>query len=109
MPQRWTLSDLLRRGVIFDAHEAVAIVHALIDGMRDHAELTPPFGPPTVDTVEIGADGSVRCVHCGVTPAVSEIGALLHAMLPRAALAAVPGGLRYAVARAMNEVDAPPF
>jgi len=110
MPQRESVSEFLSRGVVFEAHEAVAVVQQLIaDAASGNDELTPPFGPPTLDTVEIGKDGAVVCPHCGVTPAVSEIGALLDGMLPRSTFVRVPGGLRYTIARALNEVDAPPF
>lgn len=88
MPQRKPVAEFLSRG---------------------SDELTSPFGPPTLDNVEIGKDGAVVCPHCGVTPAVSEIGALLDGMLPRSTFVRVPGGLRYTIARALNEVDAPPF
>jgi hypothetical protein len=40
---------------------------------------------------------------------VSEVGRLLEAMLLQGSRQAVPGGLRYTVARASLEVDAPPF
>jgi len=110
MPQRKPVSEFIGRGVIFEAHEAVAVVQQLIAAVASGSdELTPPFGPPTLDNVEIGKDGAVGCPHCGVTPAVSEIGALLDGMLPRWTFVRVPGGLRYTIARALNEVDAPPF
>jgi hypothetical protein len=76
MPQRKPVSEFISRGVAFEAHEAVAVVQQLIAAVASGSdELTPPFGPPTLDTVEIGKDGAVVCPHCGVTPAVSEIGA----------------------------------
>ena len=109
MAQAQSVSELLSRGVVFEAAEAVAIVQQLIHQPAAREELLPPFGPPTADTVEITADGSVRCRHSDVTPAVSEIGDLLDAMLPMSSFARIPGGLRYNIARARNEVDAPPF
>jgi hypothetical protein len=47
------------------------------------------------------------CTGFDVAPAVSEVAILLQAML--ASAARVPGGLQYAIARALLEVDAPPF
>jgi hypothetical protein len=66
-----------------------------------------PFGPPTPETVHLDRDGSVVCMGCDVAPAVSEVAILLQAMLTSAVK--VPGGLRYALARALLEVDARPF
>src|SRR5262245_51978176 len=109
MSRCWTVAELFGRGVVLQAHEAVAIAQQLIDHHGERDELTPPLGPPTIDNVEIDDAGTVRCRQSDVTPAVSEIGALLDTMLPRATPARVPGALRYAVARARHEVDAPPF
>jgi hypothetical protein len=52
-------------------------------------------------------DGSVVCRTCETTPAVSEIAILLEAMLPASTRA--PGGLRFTIARALLDVDVPPF
>jgi Tol biopolymer transport system component len=110
MLQPRSVSEFLGRGVVFEAHEAVAVVQQVIATTTSgNDELIPPFGPPTLDNVEIREDGAVLCPHCGVTPAVSEIGVLLDGMLPRSSFVRVPGGLRYTIARALNEVDAPPF
>jgi hypothetical protein len=53
-------------------------------------------------------DGSVACRGCRTTPAVSEVGIFLEALLP-AGSPRVPGGLRYIIARALLNVDVPPF
>src|SRR5688572_15483449 len=102
------LETLIRRGVVVRPHEAVAIAQQLIHSTVD-VELTPPLGPPTVESVVIFPDGRVASSSSAATPAVSEVGRLLEAMLPRGHGQSVPGGLRYAVARALLEVDAPPF
>jgi hypothetical protein len=96
------------RGIQLKSHEAVALVQQLIysDGK---VELTPPFGPPTLDSVAICPDGRVVSRASAVTPVMSEIGRLLDDMLPRGRGIPVPGGLRYAIARAMLEVDVAPF
>jgi Tol biopolymer transport system component len=103
------LEDVAARGVDFAPHEAVAVVQQLMFSLSrpDGIEPEPPFGPPTPHNVVIAADGRVRCRACAVTPVTSEIGALLGALLARCGR--VPGALRYAVARATLEVDAPPY
>ena len=53
-------------------------------------------------------DGSVVCRGCRDTPAVSELGHFLDALLP-AGSPRVPGAVRYTIARALLDVDAPPF
>jgi hypothetical protein len=104
-----TLAEVQRAGVTIQAEEAVAIVQQLIEGLRhgDEGAAEPPYGPPTPDTVHLGDDGSVACRACEATPAVSEIAILLQAMLPLRT--SVPGGLRYTIARALLDVDVPPF
>ncbi len=100
------IGELRRSGVVLEPHEAVALVQGLIHD-RGAGGVTPPFGPPSLDNVEIGADGSVICRACEITPAVAELAILLQALLPPGA--PLPGGLRYAIARALHEVDVPPF
>lgn len=101
------LRSLLGRGVELRPHESVAIAQQLIHSVAD-AALEPPFGPLRLDSVVIFPDGRVGSRSCAVTPAVSEVGRLLESML---ALGRGPltGGLRYTLARAQLEVDAPPF
>ena len=105
------VDDLLTRGVALRPHEAVAIVQQLINTPvsafeRTWLETSP--GPPSVDNVQLRDDGTVVCVGCHVTPAVFEIAILLQAMLAVGSRQ-VPGGLRYAIARGLLEVDAVPF
>jgi Tol biopolymer transport system component len=110
MTQALTLSDIAASGVGVQAHEAVAIAQQLIDAPAPEHPLRPPLGPPTLENVRISRDGSVVCSSSAATPAVFEIGILLEAMPPRTGAARrVPGGLRYTIARALLEVDAPPF
>jgi hypothetical protein len=96
----------LQRAVAFRPSEAVAIVQKLIN---DHspAPPQPPFGSPSTENVFIDEFGKVTCQACDVKPAVSEIGILLDTMLP--AGTRMPGPLRYAIARALLNVDSPPF
>jgi hypothetical protein len=100
-----SLADVHRLGVRITAEEGVAIVQRLL---RDHGDATPepPFGPLSLATLRLTEDGGVECA-CDATPAVAEAAILLQSML--AATPHVPGGLRYAIARALHEVDAPPF
>src|SRR3954471_1570767 len=108
MTRQVAVEDLLQHTTLQPA-EAVAIVQQLIHAPAP-ASLTEPFGPPTAATVFVGTDGSVTCTTCDAPPVVSELAALLDAMLPPGGTSPiVPGGLRYIVARARMEVDAPPF
>jgi len=102
-----SISELRRQGIALEAAEAVAIVQQLINA-HDHAdEVEPPFGPPSADNVFLKDDGSVACHGCGSMPAVSEVGRFLESLL--ASAGRVPGGLRYTIARALLDVDVPPF
>jgi len=102
----YSVADLKRSGVTLAAQEAIAIVQKLIHD-RVSSAASPPYGPPTIENVELGQDGSVTCRACEITPAVAEAAILLQTLLPPGA--PLPGGLRYALARALHEVDAPPF
>jgi hypothetical protein len=88
--------------------EAVAIIQQLIVAPNPE-RLTPPLGPLTPATVFISSDGSVSCSTSDSTFAVSDLAALLDMMLPPSGNTAIPGELRYTIARARMEVDAPPF
>ena len=104
------MAELRARGVTFGAVEAVAVAQQLISSLLNHHadELRPPYGPPSVDSVWLNDDGSVVCRGCSATPAVSEVGRFLEELLP-AGSPRVPGGLRYTIARALLNVDVPPF
>ncbi|MGH9142666.1 MAG: hypothetical protein ACRD2I_16165 [Vicinamibacterales bacterium] len=98
-------------GTIFEAYEAVAIAQQLISSLQEPGrpdQVHPPYGPPSVENVWLNEDGTVDCRCCTVTPAVSEIGNFLEQLLPPGSTR-VPGGLRYTVARALLNVDVPPF
>jgi len=106
-----TVTEIQLAGVTIKPHEAVAIAQLLIESLRACDETSivePPFGPPSASNVLLKGDGTVVCRECGTTPASLEIAILLQAILPSLG-AAVPGGLRYTIARAMLEVDVPPF
>ena len=107
MSDAFTLADLFKAGVTLAPHEAVAIAQQLINDPAD-ALPQPPFGPPSVHNVSIDASGAVTCRACETTPAVSEIAIFLQSMLERGPTR-VPGALRYTIARALLDVDAPPY
>jgi hypothetical protein len=102
-----SLAELRAEGVGVSPHEAVAIVQSLIDAELSATSMEPPFGPPTLESVTIASDGSVGARGCAATPAIYELGILLHALVQ--GTSRVPGGLRYAIGRALLEVEAPPF
>ena len=101
------LRSLIGRGVALRPHESVAIAQQLMHSSVD-IPLEPPFGPLCLDHVVILPDGHVGARNCAATPAVSEVGRLLESMLALGC-GPLPGGLRYTLARAQLEVDAPPF
>src|SRR3954469_18536122 len=106
-----SIAELRDAGVVFTAEEAVAITQQLTAMLRDpHAGdlVQPPFGPPSAENVFLSDDGSVVCRGCRATPAVSEIGIFLDSLLPDGSMR-VPGALRYTIARALLNVDVPPF
>jgi hypothetical protein len=100
-----SIAELLSHEVVPQPHEAVAVAQAVIALKTRTAE--PPFGPLSPDTVRLSDDGTVACVGCDVEPAVFEVAILLQALL--ASSVRVPGGLSYAIARALLEVESPPF
>ena len=105
------IADLIAAGVRLRPDEAVAIAQQLIHAGTSAIGFTPAtaaLGPPLPGTIRLHADGSVTCDGYDVKPAVFEIAILLQTLLPGEA-GHVPGGLRYAIARGLLDVDAPPF
>ncbi|MCU1382457.1 MAG: hypothetical protein JWL71_1154, partial [Acidobacteria bacterium] len=110
MPTDQSLQELIAAGVELTYAEAIAIAQELITSVPIDDCAVPPFSAPSLDNVRIYPDGSVECLACGSTPAVSEVARLLEAMLWREdGKSRLPGSLRYTIARAQLEVDAPPF
>jgi hypothetical protein len=106
-----SITECRAAGITFEADEAVAIAQQLIASLREPRagdEVHPPYGPPSAGNVFLKEDGSVVCGGCVATPAVSEVGIFLDDLLPARSLR-VPGGLRYTIARALLNVDVPPF
>jgi Tol biopolymer transport system component len=108
MPQTISVAELASRGVDLTAFEAVAIARALIHAAPVPVDSATLVGPPTLSTVRLAEDGSVSCSSCGIAPSVAEVAILLNEMLQQSG-AKAGGGLRYAIARALLQVDAPPF
>ncbi len=102
-----TIAELRRADFVIRPGEAVAIAQKLINDPRHNTPPRPPFGPPSLENVVLDESGTVTCTACAVKPAVSEVAILLEAML--AAGTRVPGALRYTIARALLNVEAPPF
>src|SRR5712671_4592334 len=105
-----SVAELRHAGITIEADEAVAIAQQLMAALRngDADVVQPPYGPPTSENVYLDEDGSVICRACETTPAVSEMAIFLQAMLPVPSIR-LPGGLRYTIARALLDVDVPPF
>ena len=106
MPFAVSFADLRSGGCVMAADEAVAIARALVDHPANEVP-QPPFGPLAAARLRVVSDGSVVCDGCAATPTVAEVAILLQELLDRTSH--VPGGLRYLIARALHEVDAPPF
>lgn len=127
MVRRISIEEVERAGVTLTPEEAIAIAQQLIAGppggrrARAPGELPPHgtcssdtgagnlrFGPPSASNVYLESDGRVSCAACDVTFATSEVARFLQEILP-SETSRMPGSLRYAIARALLEVDAPPF
>ena len=108
MQQSSTLRTLLDHGAAVRTNEAVAIVQQLMCDAGHEGDAHQPYGPLSLDNVEIASDGRVHCVGTAATPSVYEAAALLQALLNETR-GAIPGALRYTLGRALLEVDAPPF
>jgi hypothetical protein len=93
------LSHLLGRGVRLATHEAVALAREL---------LAHPCGIPTPGNIQLGSDGSASCISTDGMPSVASVADLLLTLLP-AGTPNVPAPLRYAIARGLEAVEAPPF
>ena len=93
------LSDVLGRRVRLETHEAVALVREL---------LAQPSGNPTLENIQLGSDGSASCISTDGAPSVSSVAYLLLTLLPDGT-PRVPAPLRYAIARGLDAVEAPPF
>jgi hypothetical protein len=102
-----TLSELLDRDVELTCADAVALVQ-LVMFEANITSARAPYGPPSLDNIALADDGSVHCMHTAATPSLVEAALLLQGLVARAH-DRVPGGLRYAIGRALLEVEAPPF
>lgn len=92
------LAHLIQNGLRLEPHEAVAIVQAAA---------AAPAGLPVLENIEVSSDGSVAFITRKGVPAVADFARLLQRLLPDDAAGTPP--LRYAIARGLGEVEAPPF
>jgi len=111
MVRRISIEEVGRAGVTLAPEEAIAIAQQLIAGGSfscDAVVGNAQLGPPSACNVYLESDGSVSCAACDVTFATSEVARFLQEILPPET-SRMPGSLRYAIARALLEVEAPPF
>ena len=94
-----SLSHLLGRGVRLETHEAVALAQEL---------LAHPCGIATPENIQLGSDGSASYISSDEMASVASVADLLLTLLPTGT-PNVPAPLRYAIARALQAVEAPPF
>jgi len=104
-----SIAQLRKIGIVLRSDEAVAIAQQLIHRLplAGDSRAEPPFGPSS-DNVYVDAEGFVTCRAYEATPAVPDMALFLQMLLP-AGTPRVPGALRYMIARALHDVDAPPF
>src|SRR5580704_11075817 len=102
-----SLSRMRASGVALTPGETVAIVQQLItsgDRETDHGSDVMPLDP-----ILITEDGDVIGRAGADARSIPAIGRLLEQLLPVGGRQGVSGGLRYVIARALGEVEAPPF
>jgi hypothetical protein len=103
-----SIAELLSTGITLNTDEAVAIARALATD-RTGSPAGESHEPLLLEDVCLGPDGTVVCRGCGETAhTLSEVALFLRELLP-IGTAGIPGGLHYMIARALLEVDAPPF
>jgi hypothetical protein len=109
MTQSQSVGDVIARGVQLKYHEAVAVAQQLIASSAQPNIEAEAAAPLSIDRVRVTAEGLIECDASSIPPTVADIGLLLESMLPPTGTARTPGALRYAMARALQRVDAPPF
>jgi hypothetical protein len=109
MPETKSIADVIGACGGLQSHEAVAIIQQLITRVEEiDVELTRQ-GPPSLGDVRLGGDGSIVGDNGAARLSILDAATLFEAMLPRGGKTHVPGALRYTIARALGEVDAPQF
>jgi hypothetical protein len=102
-----SIAEVAKR-VALQPRDVVAVVQQLIHGSAgERLEAQQPFGPPIPENIVLRPDGTVVCAGCHATPSIAETAMLLQNLL--AETPAVPGGLQYAIRRALRDVAGPPF
>ena len=109
MPGTKSIADVIGTSEGLQPHEAVAIIQQLITRVEGIDVEPTRQGPPSLGDVRLGGDGSIVGGAGAARPSILDMAKLFEAMLPRGGRTHVPGALRYTVARALGEVDAPRF
>lgn len=110
-----SLRDLISDGTTIQPHEAVTIVQQVCRYLAWKSSLGEAVCVPPIEEIRIDAAGEAAITD--LTPAdaplsVLELARLLESLLPppsRDQRRAVPGPLRFAIARALGDVDARAF
>jgi hypothetical protein len=109
------LSDVISRGTVIHPHEAVTIVQQVCRYLAWRASLGETIGVPPLEEIRIDAAGEAAITDLKTAAApllVRDLARLLEQLLPAAGKGqrrAVPGPLRFIIARALGDVDARPF
>jgi len=102
-----SIAEVARR-LALQPRDVVAVVQQLIHRSADErGEAQPPFAPLSPENIALRSDGTVVCTGCSATSSIAETAILLQNLL--AETASVPSGLKYVIARALQEVEGPPF
>jgi WD40 repeat protein len=110
-----SLQDLIADGTTIHPHEAVTIVQQVCRYLAWKSSLDEPIRVPPIDQIRVDAAGEAVITELkpAATPVtVADLARLLEALLPppgRSQRQAVPGPLRFTIARAIADVDARPF
>ena len=97
-----SLGGIIAKGIALAPHEAVAVIQRLIEDRLHAAPLRSPSASPlTIDDIDLGSDGAVRCRRPDASPSIAETAGLLDLLLPVRS-GAVPDELRLIVARAIH-------
>lgn len=110
-----SLRDLISDGTAIQSHEAVTIVQQVCRYLAWKSSLGEPIRVPPLEEIRIDAAGEAAITDLTGTDgplSVADLARLLEQLLPapgRDQRRAVPGPLRFTIARALGEVDAHPF
>jgi hypothetical protein len=101
------MADVLGHGVVLQPFEAVAIVQELIHQTPEAAGFEARPVPPSPGDVTIRSDGSVAWAKRPGRLSPAEVAILLQMLMTGSSR--VPGGIQYAIARALHDVEGAGF